>query len=107
LRNALKKSRKGPALATSAELIRMAIDNEPTIARSDRFTRTVSYQPFAVAASDFAGSDLRTKERDASLGAILIFSKPGVSQPHPAFLPSRSIGHCGLHETWHWLGSCQ
>jgi len=34
----------------------MAIDNEPTIARSDRFTRTVSYQPFAVAASDVADS---------------------------------------------------
>ena len=56
LRNALKKSRKGPALATSAELITMAIDKEPTIARSDRFTRTISYQPFAVRASDFADS---------------------------------------------------
>jgi hypothetical protein len=34
----------------------MAIDNETTIARSDRFTRTVSYQPFTVRASDFAYS---------------------------------------------------
>jgi hypothetical protein len=32
------------------------MDNEPTIARSDRFTRTISYQPFAVAASDVADS---------------------------------------------------
>jgi len=81
----------------------MAINNEPTIARSDRFTRTISYQPFAVRASDFAdspfaeprqssicfpGSHLRTKERDVSFGAILIFSKPGLAQPHPAFLPA-------------------
>ena len=56
LRNALKKSRKGPALATLAELIRMAIDKEPTIARSDRFTRTISYQPFGVRASGSADS---------------------------------------------------
>jgi hypothetical protein len=32
------------------------MDNEPTIARSDRFTRIISYQPFAVRASDFADS---------------------------------------------------
>jgi hypothetical protein len=44
------------------------------------------------------------KERDGSFGAILIFSKDGLSQPHPAFLPSRSIGHCRLHGACRWLG---
>ena len=34
----------------------MAIDNELTIARSDGFTRTISYQPFSVRASDLAAS---------------------------------------------------
>ena len=43
------------------------------------------------------------KERDVSFGAILIFSKHGLSQPHPAFLPGRSTGHCGLHEMCRWL----
>src|SRR5437016_965364 len=45
--------RKGPAFATSVAFISMAIANQTTIARSDRFTRTVSYQPFAVRALGF------------------------------------------------------
>src|SRR5262249_1616549 len=44
LRKDEKKLWKGPAFATSAELIRMAIDNQTTIAGSDRFTGTVSHQ---------------------------------------------------------------
>jgi hypothetical protein len=35
----------------------MAIDNEPTIARSDRFTRTVSHQPVALRVLWFAKRD--------------------------------------------------
>ena len=48
LRSALKKSRKGSALATSVAFISVAIHNQTTIVRSDRFTRTVSCQPFLV-----------------------------------------------------------
>jgi len=48
LRNDLKKSWKGPAFAISGELISMAIDNQTTIARGHRFTRTVSHQPIAL-----------------------------------------------------------
>src|SRR5262245_2177296 len=46
LRTDVKKSWKGPAFATSAGLIR--IDNQTTIARSDRFTGTVSHQSVAL-----------------------------------------------------------
>jgi hypothetical protein len=67
----------------------MAIDSEPAIARSDRFTRTVSYQPSAVRASDLAYS-------------ILVVLCPA---PQPACLPSISTGHCGLHDACRWLGS--
>jgi hypothetical protein len=46
----LKKSRKGPALATSVAAISVAIDNHTTIAPVDRFTRTISCEPVAVRA---------------------------------------------------------
>jgi len=48
LRNALKKSRKGPAFATSVAVISVPINNQATIAWSDLFTRTISCQPFLV-----------------------------------------------------------
>ena len=48
LRSDLKKSRNVPAFTSAAAVINMVIDNQTTIARSDRFTRTVSCQPLAV-----------------------------------------------------------
>jgi len=55
----------------------MAINNEPTIARSDRFTRTISYLPFAVRASDFANSLVAEPDSHEALTYLHIPKKKG------------------------------
>ena len=55
----------------------MAINNEPAIARSDRFTRTISYLPFAVRASDLRIQLLRNPDSHEALTCLHIPKKKG------------------------------
>ena len=90
----------------------MAINNEPTIARSDRFTRTISYLPFAVRASDFADSivtqivfDLFSRKPFANERARRVLRCDlDLLEARPF---AASTGHCGLHDARRWLGSRQ
>ena len=60
----------------------MEINNEPAIARSDRFTRTISYLPFPVRASDLRIQLLRNSDGQEALTCVHIINKNAAALNH-------------------------